>query len=256
MGTIETGTPMGKLPLGLLSAATQTTGASRRLMLGFAVASAVINGLVTASVGAWLAQKYAVAQGRQHAIQSLSSLFYERRTKAGMVVSSIRRGADTEEIRHRKRSYDEAYVEWNKNIRINLFAIREAMGERAFSSLEQDFENQLVAPLAEMDGCLTRAYDLKIAGKDALPQLESCHMATLYQLTLDCGSTFTNELYKLTTVRLLPFTGPTVGDQIVAKARIDHGCKRPILPLPAPPASPVPSAPAVPAVPLPPATKI
>lgn len=237
---------MGKLPLGLLSAATKETGTSRRLLLIFAIVSAIINGMVTASVGAWLAQKYAVAQGRQHAIQSLSTLFYERRTKAGMVVSSIRRGADIDEMRHRKRSYDEAYVDWNKNIRLNLFAIREAMGERAFSSLEQDFENQLVAPLAEMDSCLTRAYDLKISGKDALPQLEACQMATLYQLTLDCGATFTNELYKLTSVRLLPFTGPTVGDQILAKARIDHGCKRPILPIP----------PVAPVAPLLPATKI
>jgi hypothetical protein len=238
---------MVKLPLGLLNAASTQNGTSRRLLLSFALASAVVNGLVTASVGAWLAQKYAVAQGRQHAIQSLSSLFYERRTKAGMVVSSIRRGADLDEMRHRKRSYDEAYVDWNKNIRLNLFAIREAMGQRAFSSLEQDFENQLVAPLAEMDACLTRAYDLKIAGRDAVQQLETCQMATLYQLTLDCGATFTNELYKLTSVRLLPFTGPTVGDQVLAKARIDHGCKRPIMPVPVP---------AVPVVPSSPATKI
>jgi hypothetical protein len=221
---------MGKLPLGLLQAATGDAGLSRRLLVAFALASAVVNGLVTASVGAWLAQKYAAAQSRQHAIQSLSSLIYERRTKAGMVVSSIRRGADLDEVRHRKRSYDETYIDWNKTIRTNLFAIREAMGERGFSSLEQDFENLLVTPLAQMDACLTRAYDLKVTGYDAKPELETCQMATLYQLTLDCGATFSNELYKMTQIRLLPFTGPSAGDQVLAKARIDHGCKRPILP--------------------------
>jgi hypothetical protein len=227
---------MGKLPLGLLQAASTETGVSRRILVAFALASAVVNGMVTASVGAWLAQKYAAAQSRQHAIQSMSGLIYERRTKAGMVVSSIRRGADLEEVRHRKRSYDETYIDWNKNIRTNLFAIREAMGERGFSSLEQDFENLLVAPLAQMDACLTRAYDLKIAGLDALPQLETCQMATLYQQTLDCGATFSNELYKLTRIHLLPFTGPNAGDQVLAKARIEHGCQRPILPIAAPPA--------------------
>jgi hypothetical protein len=225
---------MLKFPLGLLQAANADIGVSRRLMIAFAITSAVLNGLVTASVGAWLAQKYAAAQSRQQAIQSLSTLIYERRTKAGMVVSSIRRGADLEEVRHRKRSYDETYIDWNKSIRLNLFAIREAMGERAFSTLEQDFETLLVAPLAQMDGCLTRAYDLKISGQDAVAHLEACKMATLYQLTLDCGATFSNELYKLTRIRLLPFTGPASGDQALAKARIDHGCKRPLLPVASP----------------------
>jgi hypothetical protein len=233
---------MVKLPLGLLRAATEESGVSRRILIVFALASAIMNGLVTASVGAWLAQRYADAQSRQHAIQSLSQLFYERRTKAGLVVSSIRRGADLEEVRQRKRSYDETYVDWNKNIRLTLFAIREAMGERSFSALEQDFENKLVAALSEIDSCLTRAYDLRVAGQNAAAHLDTCQMATLYQQTLDCGSTFTNELYKLTRVRLLPFTGPTQGDQVLAKARIDHGCKRPVLPVPAPAIDPVPQA--------------
>ena len=214
---------MPRMPFRMISEA----GVTRQTLFAFTVVSAVLNGLVTASVGAWLAHNYSTAQARRVSINGLSSLLYDRRTKAGLVVSSLRRNAEMDEIRHRKRGYDEAYVDWNKNLRQNLFAIREVMGETAFTSLEQDFEKYLVDPLSKMDGCVTRAYDLKIAGQDALKELETCRMADLYQLTLDCGASFTNELYKLTNVSLLPFTGPREVDRAAARARIGKACARP-----------------------------
>ncbi len=214
---------MARLPFQLFSEA----GATRQTLLAFTVISAILNGLVTASVGSWLAHSYATAQSRRVSINGLSGLLYERRIKAGLVVSSLRRNAEMDEVRHRKRGYDEAYVDWNKNLRQNLFAIREVMGETAFTSLEQDFEKYLVDPLSKIDACVTRAYDLKIAGQDPLKELETCRMADLYQLTLDCGASFTNELYKLTTISLLPFTGPRELDRAAARARIGKACARP-----------------------------
>ncbi len=213
---------MPRLPFRLITEA----GVTRQTLLAFTIVSAVLNGLVTASVGSWLAHSYSTAQTRRASINGLSALLYDRRTKAGLVVSSLRRNAEMEEIRHRKRGYDEAYVDWNKNLRQNLFAIREVMGESAFTSLEQDFEKYLVDPLSKMDGCVTRAYDLKITGQDALKELETCRMADLYQLTLDCGASFTNELYKLTNVSLLPFSGPRELDRAAARARIGKACAR------------------------------
>ena len=67
------------------------------------------------------------------------------------MVSSLRRNSEVDEVRHRKRGYDESYVDWNHNIRQNLFAIREVMGAREFSGLEQDFENYLVDRLSKID---------------------------------------------------------------------------------------------------------
>jgi hypothetical protein len=81
---------------------------TRRQLIGFALASAAIHGIVTASVGAWLAHAYSSYQNRRQAIETIANLVYERRTRAGMVASAIRRGADVEEIRHRKQAYDEA----------------------------------------------------------------------------------------------------------------------------------------------------
>ena len=214
---------MARIPLSLF----QDGRTSRQTLLIFTLLSAIINGLVTASVGAWLAQKYNAAQTRRASINGLSTLLYERRIKAGLVVSSLRRNAELDEIRHRKRGYDEVYVDWNKNLRQNLFAIREVMGEDEFSMLEQDFEKYIVTPFSRIDACLTRAYDQKMAAADPLPQLETCRMADMYQLTLDCGASFTNELYKLTRVRLMPFSGATEIDRRAARARISKVCDRP-----------------------------
>src|SRR5688572_24814824 len=88
----------GRMSRGLLRYARLT----RRQLIVFALASAVINGIITASVGAWLAQTYSTYQARRAAIETIAHLVYERRTRAGMVASAIRRNAEIDEVRHRK----------------------------------------------------------------------------------------------------------------------------------------------------------
>ena len=207
--------------LGLLTSA----GLTRRQLVGFALMSAVLNGIITASVGAWLGQTYAKYQARRQSIESIVHLVYERRTRAGMVSSALRRGADIDEVRFRKRAYDEAYVEWNKNIMQNIFAIREVTGETLISSLEGHFQDGLVAAMSDVDRCLTKAYDARIANQEPKAILDQCHMAEMHQFVLDCGATFTNELYKLSKLSFLPFAknineGPAVSERRIAKACI------------------------------------
>ncbi|MCC7250599.1 hypothetical protein [Hyphomicrobium sp.] len=230
---------------------------TRRQLIVFALASAVINGMITASVGAWLAQTYSTYQARRAAIETIAHLVYERRTRAGMVASAIRRNAEVEEVRHRKQAYDEAYVGWNKNVMLNLFAIREAAGDLNVSSLEPVFEDQLIAAMADVDRCVTKAYDARIAGEDAKAVLDGCRMAELHQYVLDCGATFTNELYKLTQPTFIPFTGQFAKTRALAEARIRSYCVekavQPAAPQPAPATPPV-SAAVPPAPPPTPAT--
>jgi len=88
---------VSKYGLGLIRAARLT----RRQLIVFAVVSAVLNGLVTAFVGTWLAQTYATQQNRRKSVESLAHLIYERRTRAGMVVSSMRRNAPMDEVQFR-----------------------------------------------------------------------------------------------------------------------------------------------------------
>ena len=244
---------MAKASLGLLRQARLT----RRQLVTFALLSAAMNGLITASVGAWLGQTYAKYQARRQSIESLVHLVYERRTRAGMVSSALRRGADIDEIRFRKRAYDESYVEWNKNIMQNVFAIREVTGEHMISTLEHDFEDGLVAAMSDVDRCLTNAYDARLQNLDPKPVLDQCHMAGLHQFVLDCGATFTNELYKLTKLSFLPFMSKSSTEgRDVAAARIKKGCTRPPeKPVPAPvvaaPATATPAAPALATMPAP-----
>ena len=200
---------MSKYGLGLLRSARLT----RRQLITFALVSAVLNGVVTACVGTWLAQTYATQQSRRKSVETLAHLIYDRRTRAGMVVSSLRRNALPEEIQYRKRAYDEAYVDWNKNILLNLFAIREVAGDLKFTTLVKAFEDELVASMADVDRCLTKAYDAKLAGQDPAPLLDACRMAMMHQFVLDCGATFTDELYKLTQIVVLAVLARAGGAQ-------------------------------------------
>ncbi len=242
---------MSKYGLGLVRAARLT----RRQLIMFALTSAVLNGVVTACIGAWLAQTYSTQQTRRKSVETLANLVYERRTRAGMVVSSMRRNAPMEEIQYRKRAYDEAFVDWNKNILLNLFVIREVSGDLRFTALEKSFEDDLVATMADIDRCLTRAYDKKLAGEDVIPILDACQMAQMHQLVLNCGATFTDELYKLTRLSFSPFSESKAERKRLAAINIRANCTRPVeVPTPKPPAAQAPETGTVPASPPTPAT--
>ena len=213
----------GRPGLGLIRSARLT----RRQLIAFALASAMLNGIITASVGAWLGQTYAKYQSRKQSIETLVHLVYERRTRAGMVASSLRRGADIEEVRYRKRAYDETFVDWNKNVMQNIFAIREVTGEHMISGLEKYYEDGLVAAMSDVDRCLTKAYDTRIANGDPKAELLECHMAENHQFVLDCGATFTNELYKLTKLSFIPVKSKAgIEGRETSEARVKAACTR------------------------------
>ncbi len=78
--------------------------------------------------------------------------------------------------------------------------------------------------MSDVDRCVTKAYDARLINQDPKPILEQCSMASLHQFVLDCGATFTNELFKLTKLSFLPFMnsnskeGRDVSQQRIAKA--------------------------------------
>lgn len=200
-------------------------GLGRRQLIVFALLSAIINGLVTAAVGTWLAQSYAGYQRRNEAVQRIADLVYERRIRARMATAAIRRKAEPDEIRYRKRAYDEAFVEWNKKVQQNVFRIRDISGETGVTRLETQFQDLLVPALSEIDRCLTRAYDAEIKGQpDAVAILAACRMDDLHQFVLDCGATFTNELDRLMRLSLVSFWGPDEARRKRGVERIDKYC--------------------------------
>jgi hypothetical protein len=209
-------------PLRLL----RESGIMRHYLVVFALLTAVLNGIVTASVGAWLGQTYTNHLARREAVQGLADLVYERRARAGLVVSSLRRGAELDELRHRKRGYDDVFVEWNKRIQNNILQIRDLLGSKDAAGLEEVLQVGLVPALTEMDGCLTRGYDVRIAGQDPLPVVEGCQFQMLHQFTLDCAKGMTDELFRLTRLSLSPFAGNSRREVADADARARAACAR------------------------------
>jgi len=222
---------MSKYGMGLL----QGAQLGRKQLIAFAILSAIINGLVTAGVGAWLAQTYAAYQKKTVAIQSIADLVYERRTRAGMVVWAIKRNAELDELRYRKRAYDEAFVAWNTKVQRNIFMIRDISGQTGVTRLETQFQDLLVPGLTATDHCLTKAYDARLVGGDPLPILDTCQMTALHQFTLECAATFTNELDRLTRLSFLPWAGSTDEGRKGAESRIDKYCAN--MPTPKPTAA-------------------
>jgi hypothetical protein len=105
--------------------------------------------------------------------------------------------------------------------------------------------------MADVDRCITQAYDRRVANGDAKAVLETCRMSELHQFVLDCGATFTNELYKLTQLSFSPFGSERKAMREAAEANIRSNCVRSEAPA-APAAKPPEPASAPPAAAAPP----
>ena len=163
-----------------------------------------------------------LAETRRAAIQALSRFIYERRVRAELLASALRRHAEKpvaaslEELVRRKQLYDEAYVSWNANHQANLFLVRQVLGAGDYSEFESMVEFRLVKQVfAPLDACLTRAYDRAIRNADPRPELERCRTPELLQRALDCGYAITDELFKL---------AGAAGDAGRAKSIVNERC--------------------------------
>ncbi|MEE4193236.1 MAG: hypothetical protein V2I66_16780 [Halieaceae bacterium] len=141
-----------------------------------------------------------VQKNNQLAVQNLAKRIYERRSRAELLASSLKRDVSLEEIVKRKGQYDEAYFQWNRDHQANLLLVRNVLGEKQYSDFESMIEFHLVGKIfAPLDSCLTKAYDYRITqNKSGKEILNDCSVSTLLQQALDCGYALTDELFKLT----------------------------------------------------------
>jgi hypothetical protein len=138
------------------------------------------------------------AESRKVAVQSLSRSIYERRARAAMLASSFLRNAQLDEVKERKKLYDESLVRWNSNTQTNLFLVREVLRIDEYSIIEASLEITLIDRIFKpLDVCLTQAYDAVIAGNPATHIMQECQASKLLQEALDCGYVIADELYKL-----------------------------------------------------------
>lgn len=169
------------------------------------VVAFALSGVLGTIFSSWIKKSYEETQhfrmeseSRKSAVQNFSRFVYKRRARAEMLASSFRRRAPLEEIKERKKLYDEEYVQWNANHQSNLFLIREVLAEDKYSYFEHVVEFLLVGKIfSPLDKCLTDAYDAILLEEDAVAILDRCSARDLIQLSLDCGYVITDELFKL-----------------------------------------------------------
>jgi hypothetical protein len=142
------------------------------------------------------------------AAQDFARTVYRRYTRATMLYSAFLRDAELEEIRQRKKDYDDAYADWGTNLQSNLFVIRKLTGKIEYSTLESPVENALVPAFTRIDSCLTSAYDARLHLQPAIPILRACDMTGQLKRTLNLSYDVTEELFQAA-VRDSAVTAPT-----------------------------------------------
>ena len=140
---------------------------------------------------------------RATSANNLISLVYERLTRAEMVAESLRRSGNKSDTRRLKVVYDEAYVNWNQNLRMNMFALRDIVTGNegdTYADLEINFGKSIVDPLRKIDNCITRGYDSYIASGNTVFEFEACHLVELETYMHRCARSFSMKLMATSSV--------------------------------------------------------
>lgn len=149
---------------------------------------------------------------RQRAIDSvrtLTDLIYERRARGTFLRSSFDRTASVDEIKQRKRDYDEVELRYNATLQSNFFRIREMFTDDDFGFLKDEIQGGLRTLLVAQDNCLTSAYDEAISVDanqrervkntllDCVPGKQPpLPLVAVEQAILDCAFSYTDALFR------------------------------------------------------------
>lgn len=132
-----------------------------------------------------------------NAVNELAALIYERRVRAELLASSLRRGAELAEVRARKQAYDDAYTRWNINVQRTNLTIREMVGAKEYSKIEAHIQYGLTPHLRTADAFLTKGYDAVVSG-DQNWAYDSKMLKPALASMLDCGYAITQYLWVTT----------------------------------------------------------
>ena len=185
----------------------QPRNAQYRDVLAHPLTSVIVGFILTGIIGWALTNWYNERQKQNDlararfengtaAAQDFARVVYRRYTRATMLDSALLREAEPEEVRQRKKEYDEAYADWGASLQANLFVIRKLTGKFEYSALESPVENTLVPAFTSIDQCLTKAYDARLRGQSPTPILRACKMKEQLKQTLDISYDVTEELFQ------------------------------------------------------------
>lgn len=99
------------------------------------------------------------------AISKISELMYERYTTAMFLASALKRDAPLEEIKDRKKLYDDASLKWNTQIQNTQLIVRSITSDSAYSKTESFIQYGLTPHYSMIDRHLTAGYDAALRGQ-------------------------------------------------------------------------------------------
>jgi hypothetical protein len=218
---------------------TQRTAAFLKHPLGAAVLTFLFTGVAATLFSNYLNDvskqrdlDFAAAQRAADSVKQITDLIFERTFRANMVVSSIQRNADAEEIKERKKAYDVVYVRYNSTIQSNLFRVRELFRTTEYTDFERLFEGPLRKLLVAQDDCVTAAYDAISVDESkmaiAADILSHCpkggqgqDIHSIWRAIQQCEFTFTDALFRFVEQKDKQTTVSELEKQVVA------GCQFP-----------------------------
>jgi hypothetical protein len=209
---------------------------SKSSFLGHPLTITVVAFVLTGLIGTWFTKSLnerqqerdrflQITAARQVAVQEFARTAYDRWTRANMLQSSLLRNAPLDELRNRKTAYDEAYAHWNRDLQANLFMIRTATESQEYTNFEGDVEFRLTPIFRDIDGCLTRAYDLRIKGSNAGDALQRCAIDAKFTRALNCVYAVTDQLFRVAVPQAPRMSSQTVDARDTANAEIESKCQ-------------------------------
>jgi hypothetical protein len=112
-----------------------------------------------------------------------------------MLQSALRRNASLAEVRRRKREYDESMVEWGALVQANLFMIRKITSPARYSDLEGRLERDLTPAFADVDSCLTDAFDAREREVSVDAVFKDCNISSRMQREFRASYVVTSKLF-------------------------------------------------------------
>ncbi len=119
--------------------------------LAHPLVSVFVGFILTGIVGWWLSTSYSEKQKTNErtqlaaetgikAAQDFARTAYRRCTRSAMLCSALLRNADIDEIKVRKRDYDDAFAAWGTDIQANLIMIRTLTGQIRYERLQSPWK--------------------------------------------------------------------------------------------------------------------
>jgi len=127
------------------------------------------------------------------AINKISEMMYQRYTAAALLASSLKRNSAVEELKERKKMYDDAYFRWNTNILIIELTVRGLTSDTVYSKIEGKIEHCLKDHFSNIDQYLTDGYDARLEKRTW--QYDSTFAKNELQDCLNCSYTIINYLW-------------------------------------------------------------